>query len=805
MGELVEPLRQPMTSAGNVWEWNEAVNPGGAERVLRGGAYLHAAITVDGRPWLQPSFGYAYLGFRVAAAAAVCGDGMVQFWAEMCDDGNTVDGDGCNAACQDEYCGDGIPQEGLGELCDDGNTISGDGCTADCLIEESIFVDNANCPGPGSGTSVDPYCTIQAAIEAAPPGSIVVVADGTYTGNGNRDLSFMGKSITLRSANGPESCVIDCDASFADLHSAFNFGSGESRTATVDGFTITNGRRTWGAGILCTNGSHPTITNCIITGNNANSHGGGVYCALGSHPMLVNCTIWGNNASDHGGAVACDESSPVIVNCVISGNKAGQNGGAIHCDTSHPTLTNCTVVGNQATGSGGAVQCYSSSSPTLTNSVLWGNTPQEVHVVYGTPVVSHCCISGGWSGAGSDNPSTEPHFVADGVWDDNGTTSTWDDLWVEGDYRLRVGSPCIDAGDNAVDIDLVTPGVQPLPATDAEGSERIQDGDGNGSVIVDIGVREATVGYSVPDGETVTVQAEGGDGALDEGHVVAFTNNSGTGEAQLGVIVTDSTVHEDSGGYAVLDTTLLIDVSQGGTPLPNGAFFMTVVIPFDAADLPGADLLSEALAVDLTWYDSMAGMWVLAVEGNTQPSPGHEPDVIGDRLVGDGPITPGFGDLSSDLGDYGVFWNTTTLRGFAWANIDHASDFAASFPGIRCASDLECVIKRKDVCGWDKCASTTPGFCDEPVPAIYGDVCGTGYTAPPNGAVNLTDVLCTLNAFGGGNLPNCPNADVAAVDAGDCPAGNGIVNLTDILKVLDAFGAPTSPTAAFFCDCPSNP
>jgi len=54
---------------------------------------------------------------------------------EECDDGNTVDGDSCSNECVAQYCGDGVITEGLGEECDDSNTTSGDGCSANCLVE----------------------------------------------------------------------------------------------------------------------------------------------------------------------------------------------------------------------------------------------------------------------------------------------------------------------------------------------------------------------------------------------------------------------------------------------------------------------------------------------------------------------------------------------------------------------------------------------------------------------------------------------------------------------------------------------
>lgn len=66
-----------------------------------------------------------------------CGDGITQpALQEQCDDGNTASGDGCDATCKTEFCGDGILQPALGEQCDDGNTTSGDGCDATCTIEQ---------------------------------------------------------------------------------------------------------------------------------------------------------------------------------------------------------------------------------------------------------------------------------------------------------------------------------------------------------------------------------------------------------------------------------------------------------------------------------------------------------------------------------------------------------------------------------------------------------------------------------------------------------------------------------------------
>lgn len=66
-------------------------------------------------------------------APPVCGDAIIGS-GEQCDDGNLIDGDGCDSNCTWTRCGNGIVAGG--EECDDGNTVSGDGCDANCLIEE---------------------------------------------------------------------------------------------------------------------------------------------------------------------------------------------------------------------------------------------------------------------------------------------------------------------------------------------------------------------------------------------------------------------------------------------------------------------------------------------------------------------------------------------------------------------------------------------------------------------------------------------------------------------------------------------
>lgn len=67
-----------------------------------------------------------------ADEATTCGNGTTEL-PELCDDGDLVDGDGCDSNCTPTGCGNGITTSG--EQCDDGNAVGGDCCDAACQLE----------------------------------------------------------------------------------------------------------------------------------------------------------------------------------------------------------------------------------------------------------------------------------------------------------------------------------------------------------------------------------------------------------------------------------------------------------------------------------------------------------------------------------------------------------------------------------------------------------------------------------------------------------------------------------------------
>ena len=271
------------------------------------------------------------------------------------------------------------------------------------------------------GGTCGPKATIQAGINAAQPGDTVLVADGTYTGEGNKRLNFVSKAITVRSANGPDSCIIDCEGDGR----GFAFGSGATPEFVLEGLTITHGDpRDNGGGIRCRAGARPTIRNCSVIvcsgyegggvycedssptlidctiSRNTAAAGGGICCRSGE-PMLSNCTISHNRVSSDGAGVCCSGSSLTLDNCAITLNTAGMGGGGFYCGGSSPTLTNCVISLNTSqdeySGDGGGICCSHDSMPTLSNCTITQNTAGArgggIWCLRSTPTLTNCTIT----------------------------------------------------------------------------------------------------------------------------------------------------------------------------------------------------------------------------------------------------------------------------------------------------------------------------------------------------------------------------------------------------------------------------
>ena len=370
------------------------------------------------------------------------------------------------------------------------------------LIAFQSFIFMASTPWANTIRVPADQNTIQDGVDTAVDGDTVLIANGTYKGIGNREIDLGGKSIVVRSENGPKSTIIDGEQDGR----IFDIVSGEGPGTLIENLTISNGYayRSDGGGIRCQDSS-PTVVNCIIRDNVAWYSGGGIYCdncsltvsdclildnsgsgiacsrssvdlhdcvvkdnsagwgggisSYGSRLKLTSCVVSSNSAGyavEHaeafGGGIDCDSVS--LANCIIADNyvKAGiwygfAFGGGISCHSAN--ITNCTFFGNEAWGGlwfgedGGAIYCREAVD--INNCILWDDSPNELCGYKGMSLsVTYSDIDGGWDGIG--NIDIDPLFRDP----DNG------------DYHLMaiecgdsLDSPCIDAGDPLIFDDVL--------------------------------------------------------------------------------------------------------------------------------------------------------------------------------------------------------------------------------------------------------------------------------------------------------------------------------------------------------------
>lgn len=365
----------------------------------------------------------------------------------------------------------------------------------DSLAAGLVYVD-AGATGANDGSSwADAFTDLQPGLDTAVAGDQIWVAEGTYKptvehgGAGSRFQSFqMKNAVAIYGGFDPPvddlwqdrdwvrnvtilSGDIGSQGDPADNSYHVFYHPGElalDGTAVLDGFTVTGGNADgdssdrWGGGMKNVESS-PTVTNCTFSGNMA-EYGGGMLNHTSS-PTVTNCTFSGNSSTWFGGGMLnMYSSSPTVTNCIFSGNSSVQSHGGGMCNVgSSPLVTNCAFSTNLA-AEGGAMSNTFGSAPSVTNSILWGDSLPEILNEESEPVVTHSDVQGGYDGIG--NIDADPHFLDPGP----------------GNYHLRPGSPCIDVGDNDAPS---------LPVYDFEGDDRILDGNGDGTAIVDMGVDEA--------------------------------------------------------------------------------------------------------------------------------------------------------------------------------------------------------------------------------------------------------------------------------------------------------------------------
>jgi predicted outer membrane repeat protein len=354
-----------------------------------------------------------------------------------------------------------------------------------------IYVDK-NAPGlVRDGSSwTQAFTGLQPALAAASGGTHQIwVAAGTYYPGLIREATFQLKSgvAIYGGFSGTETALtqrnwtlnptilsgdIGTEGDVSDNAYHVVTGSGTIDTAVLDGFTITGGYadgispHDQGAGVYNVGGS-PTLTNVTISANWAPGGGGGMYSSGGS-PTLTNIIFRANQSQGGGGGMFVDGGSPTLTNVTFVGNQAPWGAG-LYNQGSSLTLTNVTFNANQAS-LGGGLLVVEGSTLTLTNAILWGNTPDQIYNDdKSIPVVSYSIVEGPTVYPGEGNKNLDPLFIDPAA----------------GNLRLQPTSPAIDAGNNLA----VPPGV----TTDLDGKPRFVNFKGLSLAAVDMGAYEAQV------------------------------------------------------------------------------------------------------------------------------------------------------------------------------------------------------------------------------------------------------------------------------------------------------------------------
>jgi len=404
----------------------------------------------------------------------------------------------------------------------------------------------------GNGSEASPFGTIQAAVNQASNGDVITVLPGTYTGTGNRNISPLGKSITIQSADGPEVTIIDCE----HLDRGFIANSGESMNTIIQGFHITQGLPTsgptnYGTAIFIEDNSGLLIQNCIISECKRAGDVAGTAIQIGdtetSGPQTgVESCVFKNNL---GGGIAASKKSFYCHNSLFMDNSGISHGNG-HVANPAQEYRNCSWFRN--TGSSyilrldhgkRAENCLFIDNTAPTNAITYLGTNWS-----GLNTIFHCTFhnnsgvyySSGWGDHKGDvrscilfeggparhhvsgNQSIVNFYYSLGEGISGNGNISGAPLFVDAnnlDFSLSPGSPCIGTGENGTnmgcDLSLLPEWMIPMAAGSDVASESAD------TITWSDGSTQDTL--MVVADETITITATSGNSGCSQNVIITVT------------------------------------------------------------------------------------------------------------------------------------------------------------------------------------------------------------------------------------------------------------------------------------------
>lgn len=176
--------------------------------------------------------------------------------------------------------------------------------------------------------------------------------------------------------------------------------------------------------------SKTVVSDCIFTGNVANSRGAGIHI-FASDPEVMNCQFRENRGVVYGGAICSEHGNPKVTNCSFVANIAHINygmGGAMYNAEGSPVVTDCTFTANSARR-GGAMANARRGDAKVTRCTFTANT-----AVYD---------SGGGQGGGLYNCDDSSPVISDCEFNRNSADSEMFQGGGGGVYNYSGGRPMV--------------------------------------------------------------------------------------------------------------------------------------------------------------------------------------------------------------------------------------------------------------------------------------------------------------------------------------------------------------------------